>query len=330
MKIHLLYEFQDAPWGGLNTFFRNFFEIASSDPNVTVVPCGNAADIVLTQGSMRSPRKILKGYQLLNAACGRSLDSPLGRITRKKNAKVVFRVDGLKRIYTREEKGTAADNRLIKNISNADAMVYQSEYSKECFSNKGILLPEKNTVITNGANSFGHKADRKALAKIRRLRLVSSSWSTNNNKGFSTIAEFSCSEQASIVHIGRWPRKTDPKKVKVLGEKHYREIPKILADFHYLLFPSRNEACSNTVVEALCVGLPVLYQPTGGTAELCANESYGIRLPEDLSEIVMVNQFLTRARDKYIELSERVAANSALFGYENCYDRYINYFASLL
>ncbi len=330
MKICLLYDHQDAPFGGVNTFFRNFSELAQNDSNITVVKSGDISDIVLTSGSMRSPKKILKDYQLLNVASGRSLGSPVGRVTKKKKAKVVFRVDGLKQIYTKERVGRTSDDRLIKNIKNADAVIYQSNYSRECFAGRGMLLPDDNIVITNGANNHGYKVDRKSLARNQRLQLVSSSWSMNENKGFSTIAQFSCSDQVNIVHIGRWPSKIDPERVKVLGVKHYLEVPQILANFHYLLFPSRNEACSNTVVEALSVGLPVLYHPSGGTSELCANESYGIRLPNGTNGMQGVEQFLIRAREEYCELSERVSDNLALFQYENCYYKYINYFTSLL
>lgn len=326
MKIRLLYEHQDSPMGGLNTFFRNFHEFASKDSRVELVNDGEVPDVVLTSGSMRSPSDILKNHQILNVACGRSLQSPIGWLTKNRSARVVFRVDGLKQIYTGKSNVKAADDRLINNIRNADAVVCQSEYSRMCFIDKGVSLPTNTKVIFNGADTFGHIAEPTHLSDSQTLRLVSSSWSMNDNKGFSTIAEFSCSQQVEIIHVGRWPKNTDPKHVKLLGERHYREIPRILTNCHYLLFPSRNEACPNTVVEALSAGVPVMYHPSGGTIELCAGDSYGIRLPEESLQNENLEHFISKARDNYTDLANRLAKDSSKFGFQDCYDKYIGFF----
>ena len=325
MKIRLLYEHVDTPMGGLNTFFRNFHEFASKDSRVELVNDGEVPDVVLTSGSMRSPSDILKNHQILNVACGRSLQSPIGWLTKNRSARVVFRVDGLKQIYAGTSNVKAADDRLINNIKNADAVVCQSEYSRRCFVDKGVSLPKNTKVIFNGANTFGHIADPTLLSDSQTLRLVSSSWSMNDNKGFSTIAEFSCSQQVEVNHVGRWPKNTDPKHVKLLGERHYREIPSILKNCHYLLFPSRNEACPNTVVEALSAGVPVMYHPSGGTIELCADDSYGIKLPEESLQNENLEHFISQARDNYTDLAKRLAKYSSKFGFRDCYDKYIGF-----
>lgn len=326
MKIHLLYEHVDAPMGGLNTFFRNFHEFASKDSRVRLVNDGEVPDVVLTSGSMRSPSDILKNYQILNVACGRSLQSPIGWLTKNRSARVVFRVDGLKQIYAGKSNVKAADDRLINNIKNADAVVCQSEYSRKCFADKGVSLPTNTKLIFNGANTFGHIADPTLLSDSQTLRLVSSSWSMNDNKGFSTIADFSCSRQVEINHVGRWPKNTDPKHVKLLGERHYREIPRILTNCHYLLFPSKNEACPNTVVEALGTGVPVIYHPSGGTIELCEGDSYGIRLPEESLQNENLEHFISQARDNHRDLAKRLAKHCSKFGFQDCYDKYISFF----
>ena len=51
----------------------------------------------------------------------------------------------------------------------------------------------------------------------------------------------------------------------------------------FLFFPSENDPCPNTVVEALLAGVPVCFNPLGGTVEL-VNEC-GVPLSR-LSEII--------------------------------------------
>jgi len=36
----------------------------------------------------------------------------------------------------------------------------------------------------------------------------------------------------------------------------------------FLFFPSENDPCPNTVIEAILAGVPVCYNPLGGTKEL--------------------------------------------------------------
>ena len=59
-----------------------------------------------------------------------------------------------------------------------------------------------------------------------------------------------------------------------------KQIGEVLRLGDFLLFPSKKDACSNVVVEALASGLPVLYHNSGGTPELCRNSKYGLALPE--------------------------------------------------
>ena len=92
------------------------------------------------------------------------------------------------------------------------------------------------------------------------------------------------------------------------------------------MFPSKNEACPNTVVEALGAGVPVIYHPSGGTIELCEGDSYGTRLPEESLQNENLENFISKARDNYDILANRLAECSSKFGFQDCYDKYINFF----
>ena len=59
--------------------------------------------------------------------------------------------------------------------------------------------------------------------------------------------------------------------IKTPDPSHYKSI---VHDYHgmkLLFFPSENDACPNTVIEAIACGVPVCYHPSGGTPEIVKN-----------------------------------------------------------
>ena len=55
---------------------------------------------------------------------------------------------------------------------------------------------------------------------------------------------------------------------KVLFVGHYQDIPRALAALDLFVLPSRHEACSLALLEALAAGVPVIASRTGGNAEV--------------------------------------------------------------
>jgi glycosyltransferase involved in cell wall biosynthesis len=70
---------------------------------------------------------------------------------------------------------------------------------------------------------------------------------------------------------------------------------------HVYLAPSRDDPCSNALLEALACGLPAAYLRSGGHPELVGDGGLGFDSPEDLPAL------LARLRD---ELDERRRAIS--------------------
>ncbi len=61
------------------------------------------------------------------------------------------------------------------------------------------------------------------------------------------------------------------------GERH--DIERIMQALDIFILPSKNEGISNTILEALASGLPVIATAVGGNVELIENEVNGIRVP---------------------------------------------------
>jgi sugar transferase (PEP-CTERM/EpsH1 system associated) len=63
------------------------------------------------------------------------------------------------------------------------------------------------------------------------------------------------------------------------GER--RDVPAIMRGLHAFVLPSLGEGISNTILEAMACGLPVLATRVGGNAELVADGDSGIIVPSD-------------------------------------------------
>lgn len=328
IKVGLIYQTTKKPWGGVNTFFRNFEEYLKSSEELSLASSLINSDIILSAGHYKGPGSLLKQRNFRNIACGRNLESLLGVIPIVGSKKIVFRVDGLRSIYA--NMNSKADELLIRNMKFASSIVFQSKFSQNCFDDLNISYPPMTSIIHNGACSRIFYPNKHPKPLSGRLRLVSSSWSTNPLKGFKIIADFSELKNVDVTHIGRWPVHLPVKNVNLLGEMTEEKIANVLRQNHFLLFPSQNEACSNTVVEALACGLPVIYHPSGGTPELFQDGCFGLPLPDDIFSNSSQNLFVEKLRAQYADFQLEVIEHIDNFVFEACLKRYADFFIKVL
>jgi glycosyltransferase involved in cell wall biosynthesis len=331
MNIQLLYEVQERPWGGVNSFFRNFRKYATQEDRITLVDSPSRADIILTVGNYVGPGEKLSSRRLwwLSKWCGISWPPvPTGTIRHAKS-KILFRLDGLRKIYT----GTwnSSDKRLVRNLQFADSVIFQSKFSKESFDNLGVQIPSNQLVINNGADEevfFPEKARKPPIGKD--LVLISNSWSTNSYKGFHNIAAISCQEGVRVLHIGRWPEGVCKENVTSLGIMGPREIATVFRQGDFFFFPSKNEACPNVLFEALACALPAIYLKSGGNIEICGGGKFGIPFEEKTFGDGQVPELLAQAREKHDEIRANIIEDINRFSFTRCFSEYLAFFESLL
>lgn len=68
-------------------------------------------------------------------------------------------------------------------------------------------------------------------------------------------------------------------KVRFLGA--IDNVPELLATAHLLVHPSRSEGSSNTILEAMAEGLPVVATDVGGTREIVSHNETGLLVAPD-------------------------------------------------
>jgi sugar transferase (PEP-CTERM/EpsH1 system associated) len=95
-------------------------------------------------------------------------------------------------------------------------------------------------------------------------------------------------------------------RVLFLGERD--DVDKILSAFDFFVLPSRNEGISNTILEAMATGLPVIATDVGGNPELVKHGCTGLLFPPgDCEALVNALNFYIEQNPHMIEIHGRNA-----------------------
>ena len=93
--------------------------------------------------------------------------------------------------------------------------------------------------------------------------------------------------------------------VKFLGRVDRKEYPEIYARAHVFVLPSKNEGMSNSALEALSFGLPLIVSRTGGMEEIVTHEKNGLYVdPTDTEEFSQALLRLVKESELREEMSK--------------------------
>jgi glycosyltransferase involved in cell wall biosynthesis len=204
------------------------------------------------------------------------------RLMARRDCRIVHRVDGPVASYRGTDDGT--DRRVWAiNREFASATILQSRYSLA--QHEALGLPMVNpTVVRNTVDpAIFHARGRRPWRRDRKVRIVSSSWSTNPNKGqaiYTWLDAHLDFRNVEYTFVGRVD--AGFANIRATGPLASPAVADVLRDHDIYLTASRNDPCSNALLEALACGLPALYLNSGGHPELAGDGG----LPFDAAEDV--------------------------------------------
>ncbi len=248
IKVHILFEFKEGPWGGGNQFLKSLRKYLQStdtyDENIA------AANVIL-----------FNSHQCVDRVIEARSNSP--------EKIFVHRIDGPIRLYNKpsdkRDNVVFAANRYI-----ADATVFQSTWSQQQNHKLGLSQKSFEIVIPNAPEPtiFNRRLD-KLLSVDRRIRLIATSWSPNWKKGFNVykwLDENLDFNKYEMVFVGKSP--VQFKNIISISPLSSSNIAEKLKESDIFIFASPIEACSNTLLEALHCGLPAIGPDQSSTPEL--------------------------------------------------------------
>lgn len=256
VDLIMFHQFRPPPFGGGNQFMT-------------------ALRKVLTERGFRIAENTTKPRATACIFNSFNFDFDHLRRMRKSGCRMIHRVDGPILAYRGFDDGV--DGRIAEiNSELADVTVFQSEYSLAKTQELGFEFVNP-VMIGNAADpEIFHPRGRIEFDRGRKVRLISSSWSDNVNKGgpiYKWLEDNLDRERFEYTFMGRaseefrWIQAHDPVPS--------RELADILRNHDIFITASLNDPCSNSVIEALSCGLPVVYLDSGGHSELVGTAGPG-------------------------------------------------------
>ena len=212
-----------------------------------------------------------------------SFNFDFGRLRRfaRADVRMVHRVDGPVGVYRGFDDGT--DGRIAEINALADATILQSRYSLEKHRELGLEL--RNPVVIHNAVDpaiFHPPVQREPLAN-RRLRVIATSWSANPRKGADVLGwldEHLDHDRHELTFAGNTERAF--RNIRVVPPVPSEQLAELLRAHDVFLAPSRDDPCSNALLEALACGLPSAFRRSGGHPELVGEAGVGFDDAEEL------------------------------------------------
>jgi glycosyltransferase involved in cell wall biosynthesis len=200
--------------------------------------------------------------------------------------RMVHRVDGPVGVYRGFDDGT--DARVAEvNSELADATILQSRFSLRAHQELGIDL-RSPVVISNAVDTaIFHPPSAREPLHGRKTRLIASSWSDNPGKGAEVFAWLDGNLDWSRYEMTFFgPVSVPLGRIETREPIPSRELADALRRHDVYVAASRNDPCSNALLEALACGLPAAYLASGGHPELVGDGGLPFHRPEELPAVL--------------------------------------------
>jgi glycosyltransferase involved in cell wall biosynthesis len=143
-------------------------------------------------------------------------------------------------------------------------------------------------VIPNAVDpAIFHPPGEREPLEGRRVRVVASSWSVNPRKGADTFAWLDRHldrDRYELTYLGQAPAAFE--WIRAVGPLASGEVAAELRRSDVYVAASRDDPCSNALLEALACGLPAAYLESGGHPELVGAGGLPFREDEELAEVL--------------------------------------------
>lgn len=204
-----------------------------------------------------------------------------------REARFVHRIDGPIGVYRGFDDGS--DVRIAEiNAELASATICQSRFSLEKHRELGLELVEPVVIPNTVDPAIFHPPARRAPLEGRTVGVIATSWSDNPRKGagaLRALADRLDPALFALTFAGRPPDGLDG--WRLVAPLPSLELAELLRAHDVYVAPSRDDPCSNALLEALACGLPAAYRRSGGHPELVGDAGLPFDEDDELADVVV-------------------------------------------
>jgi glycosyltransferase involved in cell wall biosynthesis len=261
--LSIFHEFEPPPTGGGHQFLRAFWKQAEAH--------GLKIENNLISRTTRSC--------LLNSF---NFDEKRLKLLKRDSVLYVHRVDGPIDVYRGRDEGVDQHIHSV-NQTFADKTIFQSYYSMRKHLDLGLEFKNPVVILNAADPEIFHSRGRIEFSRNRKIRLLASSWSDNVNKGaavYRWLDENLDWEWFELTFVGRSP--IPFKNINMIPPVTSNEMANLFRSHDIYITASKNDPCSNSLIEALSCGLPAIYLKSGGHPEIVGNAGHGFDTAEEI------------------------------------------------
>ena len=253
MKIHILYNFKNKPWGGGNQFLKALkkeFEkrgVYQENPEKATVILFNSYPFE-AEYFLKKIFKIKEKYP--DKIIIYRLNAPISLIRGKDKE-----IDKIIKVF----------NKLF-----VCGIIFQSNWcKKQCKKLFGIFSIYETIIHNVADDEIFNCIGKKEFNPDGKIKLIATSWSSNWRKGFEIykyLDENLDFSKYEVTFVGNSP--VEFKNIKYIKPVSSKKLAEILKDHDIYITASQSDSCSNSLIEALSCGLPAVALHDGGHPEL--------------------------------------------------------------
>lgn len=303
MKMHILHNLREEPWGGGNQFLKALRNAWLRQG-------------VYAQNQQEADTILINSYPF----GAEYIFNELWRLKHMHPKKIiVYRLNGP--ISHIRQKDKEVDwvirewNRLV-----ADGIVFQSTWCAEKNKEDFDISSTYQTVIHNAPDPAIFFPQKRMRNGRSRVKLIATSWSANPRKGFDLYKHLDDQldfTKYEMIFVGNSP--VVFKHIKMIQPVASHELAQLLRGSDIFVTASKSDPCSNSLIEALACGLPAVVLHDGGHPELLGEGGKVFEGTQDILQkidIVANNLFQYQKRlpvfdihnvaQQYLEFAQRI------------------------
>lgn len=196
------------------------------------------------------------------------------------NKKFILRIDGKTSLHRRSLYWDSLTEWQAKYL--ADSVIYQSHWARDIWRDDLRILDKMSKIIYNVCDSNIFKPSKVNQKKSPKIKIIATSNSNNPNKGLDAIyhldnflSDLKLIEYEINVFGYKQTKQESKSKNLIMRPSVTQDLLSVeLRKADIFFAPFKNDACSNSIIESLACGVPVIAMNSGANGEIIKGNGF--------------------------------------------------------